>query len=130
MAQRDESSESYRAVSAVRDMIAEVQEIANLDQDLANQVGIGAIYSRYHATSRAVPGLASGSIDFTCFANEATVPAILGGPQDLNFDGDAGDDLGNQGAGTDLKLVPMRVTVTFANGNSLTMHRLIGKSTP
>jgi hypothetical protein len=60
------------------------------------------------------------------------VPAELGGPQDLNFDGDAQDNLTAVGSSVDLKLVPMTITVTFGDGSpqqTIVAHRLIGKTT-
>lgn len=132
MEHRRFSFQMYRAVNALRDQIAEVQETANLPQSLPNQEGIGAIYDRYNSTTATISDLPSAQIAMDCFANEATVPAVLGGPQDLNFDGDAQDDLSNISNGSDLRLVPMAFTLTFAqNGitQTITMHRLITKTT-
>ncbi|MFN0058367.1 MAG: prepilin-type N-terminal cleavage/methylation domain-containing protein [Planctomycetota bacterium] len=131
MNQRRECFQSYQAMSAVRDLVAEMQDVANLPQDLLNGEGIGAIFGRYTAQSVSVTTLNSANIAVTCHPNETTVPAELGGPQDLNFDGDALDDLGNLSAGTDLKIVPMTLTVTFGAGSaarSMTFHRLIAQT--
>ena len=73
-------------------------------------------------------------MSIVCFANEAAVPPELGGPQDLNFDGDADDDLANQSNGTDLKLVPIILKMTFGasvagDRQSLTVYRLVSKTT-
>ena len=60
------------------------------------------------------------------------MPAVFGGPQDLNYDNDALDDLGNISNGSDLKLVPMTLTLTFLDGSvtqTMTVHRLITKTT-
>ena len=129
---RRNSFDSYRAMSALRDFVAEMQNVANQPQNLPAQEGIGALYARYGGTTWNVPELPSAQVTVTCFANEATVPAELGGPQDLNFDGDNEDNLGNQSNGTDLKLVPVRLDVTFDEGDgaqTLTMHRLITQTT-
>lgn len=125
--QRREALENYRALTSLRDLAAEIQGIANLDQDLASQEGIGAIYSRYDGQTVTVPGITNGQITITCYPNEATVPTDLGGPQDLNFDGDDDDNLGNVSAGTDLKLVPMTLRITFGDASDRTvdLHRLI-----
>ncbi|MBN1443152.1 MAG: hypothetical protein JXA90_10605 [Planctomycetes bacterium] len=125
---RQQSFQRYQAMSALRDLLAEVQETANQPQDLTLQQGIGAIYARYHGQAVAVPEIPGGQISVTCHGDETAVPAVLGGPQDLNFDGDALDNLANQSNGTDLKLVPMTLTVQFGEGveaQSLTVHRLV-----
>lgn len=126
--QRRESFQAYLAANAVRDLMAEIQETANLDQDLGALEGIGAVYQRYHNQTFNVPSLPNGQIVVFCYANEATVPASLGGPQDLNFDGDAADDAG-AASGTDLKLVPLRMTVTSEQDSqtlySMVVHRLV-----
>jgi len=130
--QRRESFQFYRALSAIRDKVAEIQETANLPQDLANNRGIGAVYAKYHSKSFAVPDLPSGQVTITCYPDETSVPAVLGGPQDLNFDGDPDDNLGNISNGTDLKLVPLILVCTFvdnATPSSVAMHRLITKTT-
>ena len=129
---RNLTFELYRAMSAVRDKVAEIQDTANGPEDLAADRGIGAVYARYHAKTFPVPELPSGQLSITCYPNENTVPTLLGGPQDLNLDGDPLDDLGNQSAGTDLKIVPMVLTLTFMESGvarKLTLHRLITKTT-
>jgi len=131
---RQQSLEDYRAMSALRDMVAGVQETANLPQDLPNNIGIGAIYLKYNAKTFPVSSLSSGQIAVTCFANEVTVPSTFGGAQDLNFDGDPNDDLGNLSAGTDLKLVPMTLTLSYVSSSdnsarTMTLNRLITKTT-
>ena len=132
MDHRRQSFQVYRALNVLRDKVAEVQDVANLPQDLAAQEGIGAIYARYHSTTVTAPDLPSGQVSITCFPNEATVPAALGGPQDLNFDGDDDDDLGNMSNGTDLRLVPMTITVSFTEDGvtqTRTANHLITKTT-
>ena len=132
MEHRRQSFLRYRALNALRDMVAKIQETANLPQDLPNQIGIGAVYPCYHDQTLTVPDLPSGEVSITCFADENTVPAELGGPQDLNYDGDALDNLANVSNGSDLKLVPMTLTLTFTEGgvdSSLTMNRLLTKTT-
>ena len=129
--QRRESLGSFQSLIGVRDVLAEIQETANLPQDLTVQKGIGAIYQKYHGTTIPVPDLPSGEVTITCFPNEAQVPAILGGPQDLNFDGDAADNLGIQSNGSDLKLIPMFLDVTFDGGGFqqlFTVHRLVTRT--
>ncbi len=129
---REQAFQMYRALNAVRNVISDIQEIANLPQDLVAGVGIGAIYDRYDGTTIAVTDLPSGQVAIDCFADEANVPAVFGGPQDLNFDNDVQDDLGNISNGTDLKLVPMTLTLTFVDGSftqTMTAHRLITKTT-
>lgn len=128
----EQSHQQYVALNALRDLIAEMQEVANLPQDLPNQEGIGAIYARYHDQSIPIPDLTSGSITVVCFPNESGVPGNLGGPQDLNFDGDATDDLGNQSNGSDLKLVPMTLTIQYTDRGgtyTITKERLLTKTT-
>jgi prepilin-type N-terminal cleavage/methylation domain-containing protein len=120
----------YRARSAVRSLIAQIQDTANRDHDSAAQEGIAFVYERYHGQTTTVPDLKSGTITVTCYADEATVPADLGGPQDLNFDGDAEDDL--SGAPDDLRMVPITLAMTYVEkdgSRSFTTHRLITKTT-
>ena len=79
----------YRAKAAIRSHVARIQEMANRDHDSEAREGIAFIYERFHGKTTTVPELRSGRITVTCHADEVTVPAALGGPQDLNFDGDA-----------------------------------------
>jgi Tfp pilus assembly protein PilV len=134
MEHRQQSLADYRAMSALRDMVADIQETANAPQDLTNALGIGAVFLKYNALTFPVSTLTSGQIAITCYPNEAAIPVELGGPQDLNFDGDPSDDLGNVSAGTDLKLVPMTLTLSYFNApdnstRTMTMYRLITKTT-
>ena len=79
-----------------------------------------------------MPELTAGEISITCHANETAVPLALGGPQDLNFDGDAADDLASAQGGADLKLVPLTLTLTFESGgatHTLSLRRLIAQTT-
>ena len=69
----------------------------------------------YNGLVRAVPALPGGTMTCVVFANEVTIPVELGGPQDLNFDGDMGDDLGGAGMGTDLQLVPFQLTLSYTD---------------
>ena len=129
---RRQSFESYRSITTLRDLLAEIQNTANLPQDLVKDEGIGAVYGKYHDSVRTITTVPQGSVTITCFPTESTVPAVLGGPQDLNFDGDAEDDHGNISNGTDLKVVPVRLTMTFGEGNmsqTITIHRLVTKTT-
>ena len=126
--QQEDSFESYLLLSAMRDICAEIQEVANLDTNLTAQEGVGSLYSRYNGTTITIPNLPSATITITCFANESTVPNDLGGPQDLNFDGDSADNHTNQSNGSDMKLVPMQIQASFTdNGISqtLTTWRLV-----
>ncbi len=129
---REESFQSYRALNAVRNVVATIQDTANQPPDFANQLGIGSVYRRYDGQTIAVDDLPSGQVLITCFVDETAVPAIFGGPQDLNLDNDAQDDLGNLSAGTDLKLIPITLTLTWVEENgsrTMTVHRLITKTT-
>lgn len=128
---RRESSDNYAAINAARDLISEIQSVANVDTDLSAQVGIGSIFARYHNSTQTLPNLANGSITVTCFANEPSVPNDLGGPQDLNFDADDSDNLSSIGASSDLKVVPMVVTVSYGETTplrTLTLRRLIART--
>lgn len=129
---REQSFQMYRALNAVRSVVADIQDVANQPQDLVAGVGIGAIYDRYNGATITIDDLPSGQVAIECFADEANIPAIFGGAQDLNFDNDAQDDLGNISNGSDLKLVPMTLTLTFIDGSvtqTMTVHRLITKTT-
>jgi len=131
MKQREESFLMYRAVSALRDKVAEIQYLANLPTDLQDGEGIRSIYSRFHDTTSPVADLPGGEIQITCYADENTVPNELGGPQDLNYDSDALDDA-TQSAGTDLNTVPMALSLTFVEqsvAHTVTVHRLITRTT-
>ena len=111
---QDESEVSTTALRAVRDLCAEIQAEANLENDLLAMVGMSGIYENYDNTTRAIPELPNGTITIRCFAHEGLVPAELGGPQDLNFDGDVGDDH-TIASGTDLRLAPIQLTVTYTD---------------
>ena len=127
VSQRRQTFESYQALNTLRDLTAEMQETANLPQDLAAQEGIGALYAKYHGSSTTVPEVPNGQISVTIFPNETTVPTELGGRQDLNFDGDD-EDNHTASNGTDLLLVPIRLTMTLGQGNesqTTTIHRLL-----
>lgn len=123
-----ESAMISDSLRAVRDVCAEMQELANRSQDLTSYQGVGAIYMLYNGLERPVPGLPNGTISVTIHGNEALVPLELGGPQDLNFDGDAADDLTGLAAGTDLEMIPCVLTVTYTDERgtmSETYHRRI-----
>jgi len=129
--QEGTSHEEHLAMAAVRDLAAEVQETANRPTDLSRGEGIGAIFTRFHRRSFAAANLPGGTIAVECFANETTVPALLGGRQDLNFDGDSDDDLANQSSGSDLRLVPMELRVDYGTPperRSLILRRLLTKT--
>ncbi|MFN0058831.1 MAG: hypothetical protein ACKVX7_10280 [Planctomycetota bacterium] len=120
-----------QAISSLRDLVAEIQGVANQPDDPVAQEGIGAVYALYHNRSFVADGLTNGVILVTCHADERNVPAVLGGPKDLNYDSDAEDDLGDVLASTDLKLVPVTLTVTFGTGSemkSLSIHRLFSQT--
>ena len=122
--------ESQRQTLRIRNVVADIQDVANEPQDLVAGVGIGAVYGRYDGTTVAIDDLPSGQVTIECFADEPTVPAVFGGPRDLNFDNDAEDD--NLSDGTDLKLVPMRLTLTFVDESvtqTMIVHRFITKTT-
>ena len=131
MRDRRESSDRYAAINAARDLVSEIQSIANVDTNLGAKVGIGAIFNRYHGYKQSLPGVANGVISVECFGDETSVPIELGGPQDLNFDSDAHDNLTSVGGSSDLKLVPIRVTVSYGESNpreSFTVRRLITRT--
>ena len=118
-------------VTAARDFVADMQDTANLPQSLPDDEGIGALYAKYHLKTFSLGTLPVGEITVTIFPDETAVPAEFGGPQDLNFDGDAEDDLGNQSNGTDLKLIPTTLTLTYDEDGftqTLTVNRLITKT--
>ena len=125
--QRTHAFETYVGMSDARSLIAEIQQLANLPQDLAAREGIGAIFTVYNGAE--VEFEDTGTVaTITCFANETSVPADLGGPQDLNLDGDADDNLDNASAGTDLKIVPISIDVEFQTMDgpqTFTISRLI-----
>ena len=125
--QRQEAFEHYRAISTLRDFIAGVQGTANLPDNLPAQEGVAALFARYNNGVFPIAN-GGGEIEVIVYANEATVPAELGGVQDLNYDGDMQDNLGNQSAGTDLKVVPMEITLTYdldGQSQSLKTYRLV-----
>ena len=129
---QDESDSFTRAVRAVRDVCAEIQDQANLPQNLPLMRGIGAVYASHHGTTRTIADLPGGTLTMTCFANETSVPAILGGPQDMNFDGDAQDNLGGAANGSDMQIVPMVLTVRFTDERGTvtqTYHRRFTQTT-
>ena len=131
MATQDESENTAEALRAVRDVFSELQEQANEDQNLSAFQGIGSIFAVYDGLTRVVPELPNGTISITVYANEPAVPNVLGGPQDLNFDGDMSDNLGGQSNGSDLQLVPVEVTVTYTDERSTiteTFHRRFSKT--
>ncbi len=132
MRSQDESEEGSAALRAVRDICAEIQEQANEDQDLTAFEGIGAIYTIYDGLTRTVADLPQGRISVTIYANEATVPSDLGGPQDLNFDGDLNDNLGGQSNGSDLQMIPAEITDSYTDERGTivqTFHRRFSQTT-
>ena len=131
MEHRQESFQLYRGQSALRTLLADIQETANQPQDLQAEQGVGAIYGKYHGQTFSVPELPSGQISVLVFADEPSVPSFLGGPQDLNFDNDPNDNLQSTAAGPDLKLVPVELTLTFVEdgvGHSMKVRRLIART--
>jgi type II secretory pathway pseudopilin PulG len=128
----NESEDFTVALRSIRDVCAEIQEQANEPQNLPAFQGIGSIYASRHNTTRAIPELPGGSISIVCYANEATVPTILGGPQDLNFDGDSQDNHGGQANGSDLNIVPAEITISFTDERGTvtqTFHRRFTQTT-
>jgi hypothetical protein len=131
MRQRRECFQHYQATSSLRDLIAEIQDVANQPFDPDNLLGIGSLYRRYHSQVLPAANLPQATISVVCYANETSVPAELGGPQDLNSDQDAEDDLGDIGSGWDLRLVPMTITVSFDAGSGvreIAVHRLFTRT--
>ena len=132
MRSQDESEDSALALRAVRDICAEIQEQANEDQDLTALQGIGAAYRVYDGLEREIPGLDDGVVLVTIYADEPNVPNILGGSQDLNFDGDANDNLSNQSGGSDLQILPTEIVVKYTDERGSiteTFHRRFTKTT-
>ena len=128
---QDESALSSDAIRVVRDIFAEMQEIANQPQDLGTYQGISAIYEVYNGTKRGITGLPGGTVSIVVYANETNVPAVLGGPQDMNYDGDAGDNLGGVAAGTDMQIVPVALTLTYTDERgptTMTYYRRIAQT--
>ncbi len=130
---RRDSFRVYRGLNSLRCLVADIQDSANYPNDGTLNVGVAEVYDRYHAKSFAVNDLNSGQIAVSIFANEASVPADFGGPQDLNFDGDASDDLGNASKGQDLQLIPVLLTLTYVDDRGATrtqtLRRLVTKTT-
>lgn len=128
---RRQTFEMYLLTSGLRDLTAEMQDVANRPENMSADEGIGGIFHRYNGVTFPIPNLPSGQIAVICESDEATVPAELGGPQDLNFDGDALDDLGGIAAGLDLKLVPVTLTASYDDdGVTVTrvIHRLVTRT--
>ena len=129
-AHRRESQESYQAFVTLRDAVEEVQAIANLEENTVALEGVTQLYKRYHGQTVPVDSLPSGYLMFTCYATESTVPPELGGPQDLNMDGDAADDLSPQ-QGVDMQIVPVTISVSYMiEGSSrvISAHRLFTRT--
>ena len=76
MQHRRETFQLYQARNALRDLLADVQETANLPQNLPAQQGIGAVYGKYNAQSFTMANLPAGQIAVTCFATQATGPVV------------------------------------------------------
>ena len=67
---REQSFQRYVAMSALRDMVAQMQETANEPEDLQKQEGIGAVYTKYDSRKYAVAKLSSGEISVTSSHDE------------------------------------------------------------
>lgn len=129
---RREAFDRYTATTALRDLIAEIQDVANQKEDPVAGTGVSSLHAIYDGATLSVPSVSNGQAVVICHANELIVPPELGGPQDLNFDGDADDDLSTVQGGSDLKLVPMTIALTFEShgtAQTITSHRLITKTT-
>lgn len=128
-AYRDRYFHLHQAVSALRDLVAEIEHTANVPSNLETGQGIGAVLDKYDGRAFPAGDVPSGEIRVACFADETAVPEQLGGPRDLNLDGDAEDDL--RQAGFDLKIIPVELTLTFPEGESmrrLVLHRLVTRT--
>lgn len=131
MKQEGESQSEYLAFVFLRDAMAEAQDIANRPYNPGLSEGIAFLWQRYDNLTRSLGGLENGVLDMRVFANETAVPAEFGGPQDLNFDGDALDDLDNALGGPDLKLVPIQITVSWLEATTtrtITLQRLVART--
>ena len=126
---RDRYFHLHQSVSALRDLVAEIEHTASFPPDFEGGQGIEAVFGRYNGRTFPVSNVPGGEIHVACFADETAVPERLGGPRDLNLDGDAEDDL--RKAGFDLRFVPMEFTLTFPEGEStrtFVMHRLVTRT--
>lgn len=126
------SFDNFQLMTVVDNKIAEMQNYANLPNNYVTQEGIGSIYGRYNGVWESIGELNLGYIYTRCYGNETTVPTILGGPQDLNYDNDAEDNLDSAAGGVDLKLVPVYIFAYYVedgNVQSLWTYRLITKTT-
>jgi Tfp pilus assembly protein PilV len=132
MEHRRQTFEDYGAMCAARGILAEIQDTANMTQDLSAQQGIGAVFAKYNGQTFPCASLPTGQITVTCHASEVSLSSVFGGAQDLNLDGDAQDVLGGLDAGTDLKLIPVTVVVSYFGDRgtrTLTVNRLITRTT-
>ena len=128
---RRQTFEMYLLTSGLRDLTAEMQDVANRPESMTADEGIGGIFHRYNGKTFPIANLPAGQIAVSCESDEATVPAAFGGPQDLNFDGDALDNLGGIAEGLDLKLVPVTLTASYdSDGVTVTrvIHRLVART--
>ena len=123
---------SFPRIRVLRSCVAKIQATANNTGALESGAGVEALYGLYHDQAIVPEGMPDWTIQITCYADETTVPSVLGGPQDLNFDGDAQDNLGGIVNGVDLKVVPMQFVLTHGNTGAaqpITAYRLITKTT-
>ena len=130
--QRRETMIVHQAMVILRDVVAEIQDVANRDPDFTTGDGVTALYSEYNGQTLTDLALRGVEIDIVVYADEANVPLELGGPQDLNLDGDSADDLGNESNGTDLLVVPMEFTLVYQESGfqyTLTRYRLFTRTT-
>lgn len=129
--ERNESFADYTALTTVRSLTAQIQELANLPQDLAQLHGIGTLFKRFNGYTAAVAELTDGQLSVTCYADEANVPATLGGPQDLNADVDQDDDIATDADGLGMTILPLEITLTYTVGDgtrTLVVPRLITRT--
>jgi prepilin-type N-terminal cleavage/methylation domain-containing protein len=125
------------AMSAARDRIAAIQSFANADTSVFPSQGLANVHAAFNDTTVPIPGLPQGTVKVVFFINETEIPAVFGGPRDINLDGDAGDGsttvAGNPPLpGSDAKLLPTVITVQWSDGpgglNTLTLHHILTRT--
>ncbi len=129
--QSEDSFSKFQLMLAIENKIAEIQDIVNQPNDYSKKMGVSSVYAKYEGTWSNFTDLPNGKIYTRCFADENTVPAILGGPQDLNYDNDSLDNLQSSAGGLDLKLIPMYIYASYVeDGNTYSYwtYRLITKT--
>lgn len=110
---RQASAQVYFTQSLLGEMLEEIQEVADAPAHAGRKMGIGAVCDRYDGRKFFPAELPGARILVKCYRNEATVPESLGGPQDLNLDGDVIDDFSPRTSGTKLRVVPIELNLYY-----------------